>query len=70
MCETWEDPIVAEVRRIRDAHAARFNYDLRAIFEDIKERERKSGRTYVSFPPKRLSPDQAEEHGPSQQGAA
>ena len=70
MSEAWEDPIVAEVRRIRDAHAARFNYDLRAIFRDIKEQERKSGRTFVSFPPKRLSSDQPEEQNPSQQGAA
>ena len=41
------DPIVDEVRRIRDAHAARFNYDLDAIFKDIKERERKSGLVFV-----------------------
>ena len=43
------DPIVAEVRRIRDAHAAKFNYDPKAIFRDIKEQERRSGRTFVSF---------------------
>ena len=43
------DPIVDEVRRIRDAHAAKFNYDLKAIFRDIKEQEKLSGRTYVSF---------------------
>ena len=43
------DPIVDEVRRIRDAHAARFNYNLKAIFRDIKEQERRSGRQYVSF---------------------
>ena len=46
---TDPDPMVAEVRRIRDEYAAKFNYDLNAIFRDIKERERKSGRTYVSF---------------------
>ena len=33
------DPIVDEVRRIRNAYAARFNYDLRAIFKDIKEQQ-------------------------------
>jgi hypothetical protein len=43
------DPIVAEVRRIRDAHAAKFNYDPDAIFRDIKEHEKRSGRNYVSF---------------------
>ncbi len=35
------DPIVDEARRVRDAHAARFNYDLDAIFQDIKQREKK-----------------------------
>ncbi len=37
------DPIVAEVRKVRDAHSARFNHDLDAIFRDIKEREKASG---------------------------
>ena len=36
---TWADPIVDEVRRARDAYAARFNYDLRAIYRDLKEQE-------------------------------
>ena len=51
----FEDPIVAEVRRIRAEHAARFGHDLDAIFRDIQERQRTSGRTYVSFPPRRIS---------------
>ena len=37
------DPIVDEIHRIRDAHAARFNYDLDAIYQDIKMREKESG---------------------------
>jgi hypothetical protein len=41
------DPIVDEVRRVRDAHAARFNYDLDAIFLDIKKREQESGLNFV-----------------------
>jgi len=41
------DPIVDEVRRIRDAHAARFNYDLHAIFLDIKKREQERGLDFV-----------------------
>jgi len=43
------DPIVEEVRRVRAAHAERFNYDLDAIFRDIKEQEKRSGRQFVSF---------------------
>jgi hypothetical protein len=56
---TWSDPIVDEVRRIRDAHAAKFNYDLKAIFLDIKEQEKRSGRTYVSFAPARVEPTES-----------
>jgi hypothetical protein len=56
----WDDPIVAEVRRVREEYAARFNYDLDAIFRDIKEREKRSGRTFVSFPPRRVSPAEQE----------
>jgi hypothetical protein len=52
------DPIVDEVRKIRDAHAARFNYDLDAIFRDIKEQEKKSGRQFVSFPARKAEPNQ------------
>ncbi len=52
----WEDPIVAEVRKVREAHAAKFNYDLLAIYQDLKEQETKSGRTFVSYPPRRCKP--------------
>jgi hypothetical protein len=48
-----DDPIVAEVRRVREELAARFNYDLRAICEDARRREATSGRRYVSLPPRR-----------------
>jgi hypothetical protein len=53
------DPIVDEVRRVRDAHAAKFNYDLDAIYEDIKEQERKSGLTFVSYPPRSAEPNES-----------
>jgi hypothetical protein len=47
-----EDPIVAEVRRAREEIAKRFNYDLRAMFEDARRRQAQSGRKVVSFPPR------------------
>lgn len=50
------DPIVDEVRRVRDAHAAKFNYDLDAIFRDIKEQEKSSGLKYVSYRPRLAEP--------------
>ena len=43
------DPIVDEVRRVRDAHASRFNYDLDAIFCDIKERRKKVAACSPAF---------------------
>lgn len=54
------DPIVDEVRRIRDAHAAKFNYDPDAIFRDIKEQEKRSGRKYVSFADDAVGPNPPE----------
>jgi hypothetical protein len=54
------DPIVDEVRRVRDAHAAMFNYDLDAIFRDIKEQEKKSGLKFVSYPPRTTEPNKVQ----------
>ena len=47
-----KDPFVEEVRKVREAHAAKFNYDLRAIYEDLKKQEKKNKRKFVSLPPK------------------
>ncbi len=47
---SWSDPIVEEVRRVREAYAARFNYDLRAIYRDLKEREKRGGRKIAPGP--------------------
>jgi hypothetical protein len=35
-----DDPIVEEVRRVRDKLARQFNYDIHAIFADLRTRER------------------------------
>ena len=34
------------------ARAAKFNYDLNAIYKDIKRQETESEREFVSYPPK------------------
>ncbi len=47
-----DDPIVAEIRKIRNEHAAQFNYDLDAIYRDLKAKEKASGRRYVRFQPR------------------
>jgi len=49
---TWQDPIVEEVRAIREAYAARFQYDLQAIYRDLKAQERQHGWQTVAFPPR------------------
>ncbi|TDI41800.1 MAG: hypothetical protein E2P02_14185 [Acidobacteria bacterium] len=51
-----EDPIVNEVRRVRDEHASRHGYDLRAIYKALKEREESSGREHVSYPSRKPEP--------------
>ena len=63
----WQDPIVEEVRKARQEHAARFNYDLRTIFEDLRKRQAQSGHEVVSYPPRRL--DEADDSAP-QEGVA
>ena len=35
----WEDPIVAEVRDIREKLAAKFGFDVKAIFADLRKRQ-------------------------------
>ena len=35
----WEDPIVAEVRAIREKLAAKFGFDVKAIFADLRKRQ-------------------------------
>lgn len=52
----WEDPIVEEVRQVRDHLAAMFNYDLEAIARDLKEQARQSGRQVVSLLPRQPAP--------------
>jgi len=44
----WEDPIVAEVHRIREQLAAKFNFDVKAIFEDMRKRQELLGSRLVS----------------------
>ena len=36
----WKDEIVEEVRAVREAYAAQFDFDLKRIFEDLKKKER------------------------------
>jgi hypothetical protein len=48
------DPIVEEVRQYREQHAAQFNYDLQAIYQDLKGQEKRSKRAFTSYSPRPL----------------
>jgi hypothetical protein len=48
-----KDQIVEEIRDIRKSHAAKFNYDLKAICVDMKKKEKECGHPVVSLPAKR-----------------
>ncbi len=50
----FHDKIVEEVRKHRQEHAAKFNYDIRQIVSDLNNMQRKYKRKTVSFPPKPL----------------
>lgn len=51
----WEDPIMAEVRRVCAAYAAQFNIDLLAIYRDLKAQEQKSEHRFTSYPARRVA---------------
>ena len=55
------DPIVEEVRKIRDELAAKFNYDVEALGEYYRSQQTAKDRVIVKRPPKRAT----EETGPA-----
>jgi uncharacterized protein YnzC (UPF0291/DUF896 family) len=47
----WKDPIIEELQQLRDEYAKQFDYDLKAMFEDIKVQEgRNTTNPIVSLP--------------------
>ncbi len=51
----YKDPILEEIRKYREEYAKSFNYDLKAIFEDLRKKQIASGRKVVKLPIKRWS---------------
>ncbi len=47
----WKDPIIEEIRKRREEHAEKYNYDIQAIVKALKEEEYLSNRKFVSFAP-------------------
>jgi hypothetical protein len=46
------DPIVAEIRRLRELRAERFGYDIRALVKDAQQRDASDSRRVVRLPPR------------------
>ena len=49
------DPVIAEVRAVRDRIAARAGYDVGTIFRRIREMQDESGREHVRYPARRIA---------------
>ena len=54
-----DDPIVEEIRRNRQAHAARYNNDLTAIGNALRELEKTTTRRVVNRAAPRAKPQSA-----------
>jgi hypothetical protein len=52
------DPVLAEIRAVREAYAEKFAGDIQAMLADIRERQREGGRKVISRPAKRITPTQ------------
>ena len=48
------DPIVEEVRAIREAFAKEHGYDIKSIVQALQQEEARSGRRVLSLQPKRV----------------
>jgi len=59
------DPIVEQIKRYRKEHAAKFNYNLRAIIDDARHRQGTDGRKVVRRPPRIPHRQPANERSPS-----
>jgi hypothetical protein len=51
------DPIIDELHRIRYEYAARFNFDLDALFHDLNQQQQQGGRAHVMRAPRLLNPE-------------
>jgi hypothetical protein len=47
----WKDEIVEEVRTAKEAYAARFDYDLKRMVEDLKKHEEQNPAPRANLKP-------------------
>ncbi len=51
-----QDEVIEEVRRARQEQAAKWNFDLKAVLADARQRQGQTSRKVVSFARKRERP--------------
>lgn len=51
-----DDAIVDEVRKAGEAYLAKFNFDLKAVCDDLRRQSEAAGRKTVSLPPRPVEP--------------
>lgn len=56
----YKDPIVEEVRAVRARLFAKHGGTVKGLFKHLREVQRTSGRTYVSYPANRIEPEKRE----------
>ena len=49
------DPVLEELWKTKDALAAKHNYDVAALFRDLRKREKAPGRKYVRLKPRKAT---------------
>ncbi|MDR2704935.1 MAG: hypothetical protein LBC02_04070 [Planctomycetaceae bacterium] len=57
----WTNPILEELRKIREDHEKQFNYDFDALFDDLLQKQeemKKQGYKFITEPLKK--PDETE----------
>ena len=61
-----DDPIVSEIRKIREDYAASLDYDLEKIVADLQSRQGKDGRRVVDL----SSPKKTDQNGQRERSVA
>ncbi len=61
----YKDEIIEEIYKYREEYAKSFNYDLKAIFDDLRKKQIAHGRRVVKLPIKRHKLPEVELRSPS-----
>ncbi len=58
----WEDPVMQEIHRMREEHAKKFNYDIRAMSDDSSARGRALYEEWMREKQKRTKKEESQAH--------